>query len=48
MLSRIMHCRRNNVPITNYGITIAHCLGILDRALSPFRLPGDLLSGLGY
>lgn len=36
MLSRIIHCRRLCVPITNYGITIAYSLGILERALSPF------------
>jgi [FeFe] hydrogenase H-cluster maturation GTPase HydF len=36
MLSRILRCRRQGVPITNYGLTIAHSLGILERALSPF------------
>ncbi|HNX26734.1 MAG TPA: [FeFe] hydrogenase H-cluster maturation GTPase HydF [Phycisphaerae bacterium] len=36
MLSRIMHCRRAGVPITNYGITIAYTLGIFERALAPF------------
>ena len=25
-----------NVPMTNYGIAIAHMHGILDRALAPF------------
>ncbi|MFO7820612.1 MAG: [FeFe] hydrogenase H-cluster maturation GTPase HydF [Lentisphaeria bacterium] len=36
VLSRIVHCREAGVPITNYGITIAYTLGILDRALTPF------------
>jgi hypothetical protein len=24
------------VPITNYGLAIAHCQGILERVLGPF------------
>lgn len=36
MLSRIMHCQRAGVPITNYGLAIAFSLGILERALAPF------------
>lgn len=36
MLSRIGQAHAAGVPITNYGLTIAHSLGILDRALSPF------------
>jgi len=36
VLSRIMRCRRAGVPITNYGLTIACSLGILERALGPF------------
>jgi len=36
MLSRIEQARSRGVAITNYGLTIAHTLGILDRALSPF------------
>jgi [FeFe] hydrogenase H-cluster maturation GTPase HydF len=36
MLSRILRCRRANVPITNYGICIAYTLGIFHRALAPF------------
>ena len=27
---------RGGVPITNYGLTIAYSLGILERALGPF------------
>ncbi len=36
MLSRIMHCREQGVPITNYGLTISYSLGIFARALEPF------------
>ncbi len=38
MLNRIMQCREAGVPITNYGITIAYSLGIVERALEPFPL----------
>ena len=40
MLSRILVCKQANVPITNYGLTIAYSLGIFERALGPF--PGVL------
>lgn len=36
VMSRIERCRHQGVPITNYGITIAATLGILQRALAPF------------
>lgn len=36
MLSRIARCESAGVPITNYGLAIAHSLGILERALRPF------------
>lgn len=36
MLSRILRCRQQGVPITNYGVTIAYSLGIFERALRPF------------
>lgn len=36
MLSRLLHCRRAGVPITNYGLVIAYSLGIFERALAPF------------
>jgi small GTP-binding protein len=36
MLSRILRCQQAGVPITNYGLTIAYSLGILERALEPF------------
>lgn len=36
MQSRIEQCCAANVPITNYGLAIAHSLGIMHRALEPF------------
>lgn len=36
MLHRIVQASEAGVPIVNYGILIAHLLGILRRALSPF------------
>lgn len=33
---RIKKSQSSSVPITNYGMTIAHCLGITKRALEPF------------
>ena len=36
MMNRIRACRRQGVPITNYGLVIAYALGILERALEPF------------
>ena len=35
VLNRISIAKENNVEITNYGITIAKCLGILKRAIKP-------------
>lgn len=37
ILNRMMHCRNIGVPITNYGLSIAFMLGILDRAVEPFE-----------
>lgn len=36
MKYRIRHTLDSDIPITNYGITIAHIHGILRRSLSPF------------
>lgn len=33
VLSRILTANNKNIPITNYGITISYCLGILPRAI---------------
>lgn len=37
VLSRILKCREAGVPITNYGLAIAYCHGILERAMAIFR-----------
>ena len=36
VLSRILIANQKNVPITNYGIVISYCLGILPRAVKIF------------
>lgn len=36
MLHRIMTAEKAGVPIVNYGVLIAHVLGILRRAIAPF------------
>lgn len=36
MKYRIGCCKENGIPITNYGIAIAHMHGILKRSLEPF------------
>lgn len=36
VLSRIMRCQEQGIPITNYGLAIAYCLGLFERALAPF------------
>ena len=36
MQYRLRHSAERNVPMTNYGIAIAHMHGILDRVLAPF------------
>lgn len=36
MQYRLRHSAEQDVPMTNYGIAIAHMHGILDRALAPF------------
>ena len=35
MQSRVEQCRRQGTPMTNYGITIAHLKGILDKVALP-------------
>lgn len=37
ILSRILIANEKGIPITNYGITISYCLGILPRALEIFK-----------
>ena len=36
MKSRILRAREQKVPITNYGVAIAHLHGMLKRSVSPF------------
>ena len=38
ILSRIIKAENLNIPISNYGIVISYCLGILDRAVEIFGL----------
>ena len=38
VLSRIIKANAQNVPITNYGIAISYCLGIVDRAVKPLNI----------
>lgn len=40
ILSRIEKSSAAGVPITNYGLAIARCLGIFDRAVKPFANNG--------
>ena len=37
VLSRILIAQEKNIPITNYGIVISYCLGILPRAVKIFK-----------
>ncbi len=37
ILSRILKANEAGIPITNYGITISYCLGILSRAIKIFE-----------
>ena len=37
VLSRILTAGKSEVPITNYGIVISYCLGILERAMKVFE-----------
>jgi [FeFe] hydrogenase H-cluster maturation GTPase HydF len=41
ILNRIKACRQAGVPITNYGILIAHLHGVLKEAVRPFGLTVD-------
>lgn len=36
VLSRVLIANQNNIPITNYGVVISYCLGILPRAIKIF------------
>ena len=41
MVSRLFRARRSDVPITNYGMTIAFVQGVLPRVMEPFPQPGE-------
>jgi len=41
VLDRIAVCRTAGVPITNYGLMIAHLHGVLEEAIRPFGLSVD-------
>lgn len=41
MKNRILRCKEQNVPVTNYGMAIAKTKGILDRSLEPLNLPRE-------
>lgn len=34
--NRLWRCKENNIPMSNYGLTIAYTLNVFKRALSPF------------
>ena len=36
VLTRILRCQEQEVPVTNYGLVIAYSLGMFERALGPF------------
>lgn len=38
VLTRICKFKKANIPITNYGVIIAYCLGILERAIKPLDI----------
>ena len=40
MERRILECKRRNVPITNYGVSISKLHGLLDRVIEPFGVRG--------
>ncbi len=42
VMTRALRCRRQGVPMTNYGLAIAHSLGVLPRALVPFPAAYEL------
>ncbi len=45
ILNRLDRGDRAGVPVTNYGLVIAYCFGILERALEPFGLDLPLAAG---
>jgi [FeFe] hydrogenase H-cluster maturation GTPase HydF len=37
LAARLRSAIKNNIPVTNYGMTLAYCMGIYDRATAMFR-----------
>lgn len=35
VMARVDRAKRQQVPMTNYGVTIAHLTGILDKVVAP-------------
>ena len=46
VLSRIIRCGQQNVPVTNYGMCIAYTLGLFERAISVFQKDIKCLNGI--
>ncbi|HOE18598.1 MAG TPA: [FeFe] hydrogenase H-cluster maturation GTPase HydF [Syntrophorhabdaceae bacterium] len=46
MLHRLMTARKNGIPMVNYGVMIAHVLGILRRALAVFPETAGILEDM--
>ncbi|MDR0671515.1 MAG: [FeFe] hydrogenase H-cluster maturation GTPase HydF [Oscillospiraceae bacterium] len=44
MMNRIRIARNKQVPITNYGLFLAHCHGILERSTALLRAAGEVPS----
>jgi hypothetical protein len=40
VLQRLLPALDAGIPITNYGMAIAYCLGIYERAIAPFTRGG--------
>ncbi|MDR0380494.1 MAG: [FeFe] hydrogenase H-cluster maturation GTPase HydF [Oscillospiraceae bacterium] len=41
MMNRLRTARAKRVPVTNYGLFLAHCHGILERSMSLLRAAGE-------
>jgi [FeFe] hydrogenase H-cluster maturation GTPase HydF len=44
LMSRVLQCREQKMPVTNYGVAIAHIHGILPRAVAMFPEAHALLT----
>ncbi len=41
VIMRLRPANEAEIPVTNYGMTIAYCLGVFERAIAPFTGEGD-------